>query len=132
MRYYEILNEKSVVLDPERDMVVFENPSHAELLKLVAQFGSLRGASGPDLPLYVWDANMWVHHTIGKYLGHMPYYLYFSKTRGVNAEEWRREMKRIGTMFVGVKFSLVDDRNREIPRPDIPLSYPPIKRALGL
>lgn len=131
MRYLEIISERRIELDPDRHMIVWENPSGAELRRVLDQFGEARGGSGPDMPLYVWDAHQWVHHTIQKYVGHLPYYLYFSKRKAVQAVEWRKTMKRIGDLWVGVKFSVVDERNREVPRPEIPLGHPPVTRAIA-
>jgi hypothetical protein len=99
--------EKRIVLDPSfhgdgTELVVWENPSYDELRKLIHQFGRLRATSSPDGPLYVWDAAMWTHHTIHKYLGYMPYYLFFSNTRDVN-EEWVVKMRKRGDIFMGIK-----------------------------
>lgn len=130
MRYHELISEGRVVLDKDHDlgpMIAWKNPTHVELRRLLDQFGSLRGYADPDGPLWVWDANTWVHGTIGKYIGFHRYYLYFSKTKKVNAEEWLKQMKRVGDVYVGAKFE--DDRGRN--RPDIVLATPSVVRALS-
>jgi hypothetical protein len=133
MRYREIIAERRIELDPNHQMTVWENPSSVELRRVLDQFGEARGGSGPGMPLYIWDAHTWVHHTVQKYVGHLPYYLYFSKKRAVQAEEWQKLMKRLGDIWVGVKFSVMDnERNREVPHPEIPLNYSPIARAIGV
>jgi hypothetical protein len=130
MRYSEI-TERRIVLDPEQEMIVYENPSSMELRRLLDQYGELRGNAVPDGAMYVWDANTWVHDTIQKYLdipfGKTVYRLYFSKARNVHAEEWAREMKKLGGIYVGAKFELNDKS-----RPDIALNNQMVRRAIGL
>lgn len=125
MKYQELL-ERRIVLDPDRNgrpLIIYENPSHTELRKLLDQYGELRGSASADGSFYVWSAHDWVHHTIGKYLGHetMQYYLYFAKTRDVQAEEWQRVMRRRGDIFVGAKYD-PDDK--------IPLQHPMVQRVI--
>jgi hypothetical protein len=126
MRIHELLNEGRVVLDREREMVAWKNPSKAELRRLLAKFGQLRGGAQPGEDLWVWDANTWVHGTIYKYVGHHCYYLYISTTQRVDAEEWQAEMQPYKDIFVGAKFEQDDEF-----RPDIVLADPNVKRALG-
>lgn len=125
-----LLCEKRVVLDDEHEMVVWENPSAPELRLLITQFGSLRGHADLTGPLIVWNANTWVHHTIQKYLGHFPIYLYFAKgSADPEHEEWHDYMRKRRDIIVGVKYN--DDMKPNAAY-RAAISNPNIARAIGV
>jgi hypothetical protein len=116
------LLEKRIVLDPERGMMVYENPSATELRRVLDETGQLRGMAAPHGSLYVWDAYAWTHAEIEKYVDQQPmwYYLYFSQTRSVSAApEWSNDIRRIGDIYVGANW------------PKETFAHPMFQRAMG-
>jgi hypothetical protein len=129
MKINEIIVERRQVLDPERSLIVWENPSYSELRDLINQFGELRGGADANGPLVVWDAASWVHSTVGQYYHYgypFEFYYYFSKTPTVQAEEWASYMRKVGDVFVGVKNP--DEKGRNKPKPA--LEHPRVIAAL--
>lgn len=97
MRYAEIINEgSSKVLDIE-GVRYYKNPSREQVLALAAKM-DLRGTSDGE-NVYVWDANVMIHHNARYWLRHDGYF-YDTKTYpNGNTHEFPREGVVMRTNF---------------------------------
>ena len=122
---------KRVVLDKDKNITVYQNPSNKDLKLLLKKYGQLRGAASPGAPLIVWSASDWVHHTIEKYYGYegMQYYLYYSLTRNISSSEWNSYMCSFGEFYIGVKFTELDKENNEIDKSELVLAHKMVART---